>query len=58
MMTEEKIYTTRPIAAPSLLEAVRLRAKRTGSPEAEVAKSLGEELYARWLSEKLQVEKA
>lgn len=57
-MTEEKIYTTRPIAAPSLLEAVRLRAKRTGSPEAEVAKSLGEELYARWLSEKLQVEKA
>lgn len=44
-------YITRPIVVPSLLEAVRLRAKRTGLPESEVAKRLGERVYDRWLSE-------
>lgn len=45
-------YATRPIIVPSLSEAVRLRAKRTGVPEADVAKSLGGKVYDRWLYEK------
>lgn len=51
-MAVKALYTTRPITVPSLSEAVRLRAKRTGVPEADVAKGLGEKVYGRWLHEK------
>ena len=51
-MAAKTLYETRPITVPSLSEAVRLRSKRTGMPEADVARSLGEKVYSRWVAEK------